>query len=121
MPSAPSRFPLLQVMGSNAFLLSAVYLVLGLLVELGRRYLPSSTLGAIAMRASLVLDALPARLLDSAGLLDSIRASYLDGGMTEFGIRLAFSFTTVLLIFALAIGTGLALAGLRRLVLRRSE
>lgn len=106
-------------MGSNAFLLSVVYLAFGITVEAGRRFLPASALGQLATRASLILDALPMRILDAVGALEPLRERYLSGRLPEEALRLAFSLTTIALIFALAVGTGLALAGLRRVALRR--
>ncbi len=107
-------------MASNAFLLSALYLLVGIAVEAGRRFLSASALGQLAMRASLVLDALPARLLDTAGLLQPLQVRYLEGRLSEMAIRAAFGLTTVVLIFALAVLTGFALLAVRRLSERRS-
>lgn len=108
-------------MASNAFLLSAMYLVLGVLLEAGRRFLPANLLGRIAMRLSLALDALPARVLDAVGLLDPIRVAYLEGGLPSYAIRLAFGVTTILLICLLAFATGTTLALMRRVMDRRER
>jgi hypothetical protein len=93
----------------NSFLLSAVYLALGLGVELLRRVHPSQT----AMRASVALDRLPAGVLSALGVLDALRDAYLANQLSAFQLRLVFGLTTVALIFALAFVVGLVMwAGL---------
>lgn len=122
MPVTESqRFPLLRIMAGNAFLLSAMYLVLGVLVEAGRRFLPANLFGRLAARLSLSLDALPMRVLDGLGLLEPIRIGYLEGDLPVYAIRVAFGVTTMALIFVLAVGTGMSLALLRKVATRRAE
>ena len=72
--SAPvrTRPPLLPVLGSNAFVLSVLYLLLGIGVELGRRFYPSRLL----QQLSLSLDSLPARALEMAGALGPLRLAH---------------------------------------------
>jgi hypothetical protein len=67
------RFPLVQIMLGNSFLLSGLYLCVGLLVECLRRLHPSEAV----VRASIALDRLPAGVLDAVGLLEPIREAYL--------------------------------------------
>ncbi|HEY8212088.1 MAG TPA: hypothetical protein VIG99_31615 [Myxococcaceae bacterium] len=102
------RFPLLQIMLGNSFLLSALYLCAGLLVECLRRLHPSEAV----VRTSTALDRLPAGVLEALGLLGPLRDSYLQNGVGEITLRLVFGLTTVALIFTLAImvGTGMWVA-----------
>jgi hypothetical protein len=102
------RYPLLQIMLGNSFLLSGIYLAGGLCVELLRRLHPTETV----VRASMALDRLPAGVLHMLGLLDPVRDAYLQNDMGGLTLRLLFGFTTVALIFSLAllVGTGMWLA-----------
>jgi hypothetical protein len=102
------RFPLVQIMLGNSFLLSAIYLSGGLLVECLRRLHPTETI----VRMSIALDRLPAGVLESVGLLGPLREAYLQNYIGEATLRLVFGLTTVALIFALAmvVGTGMWLA-----------
>jgi hypothetical protein len=96
------RFPLLRIMIGNSFLLSAIYLCGGLLVEAIRRIHPTETI----IRLSFALDRLPAGVLDAAGLLGPLREAYLREDVGALSLRLVFGFTTVALIFALAVVVG---------------
>lgn len=94
----------LRRVAGNALALSAVYLAVGLVVEILRTHAPSAS----ALRVSYALDALPARVLDRLGLLVPIREAYTDGRLSESMVRLLFGTTAVGFIFSLA----LFLAGL---------
>ena len=102
------RFPLVQIMLGNSFLLSGIYLSCGLLVECLRRIHPSETV----VRTSIALDRLPAGVLEVLGLLGPIREAYLQNNIGEMTLRVVFGLTTVALIFTLAImvGTGMWVA-----------
>ncbi|HVE83094.1 MAG TPA: hypothetical protein VND93_09625 [Myxococcales bacterium] len=99
---AEERFPLLQIMIGNSFLLSAIYLAGGLVVELVRRIHPSEAV----VRMSVALDRLPAGVLEAVGLLGPLREAYLQNDVGALMLRLVFGLTTVALIFALALGVG---------------
>lgn len=109
-------YPMLSIMAGNAFLLSIIYLSVGLVVEVLRRYFPSRLL----MRLSLSLDSLPARALEVLGLMQPLSEAYLDHRITESGLRLVFGATTVVIIFLLALVVGLLMGGLRVWLERRS-
>jgi hypothetical protein len=96
------RFPLLQIMLGNSFLLSGIYLMGGLLVECLRRLHPSE--GVI--RTTIALDRLPAGVLEVLGLMEPIREAYLHEEIGAGMLRLVFGATTVALIFALALLVG---------------
>ncbi|QSQ28301.1 hypothetical protein JY651_29135 [Pyxidicoccus parkwayensis] len=103
-------------MWGNAFLLSLLYLVLGFGVELALRVYPTRFL----QRLSLSLDSLPARALELVGAMDPLREAYFSGRVTEFGVRIIFGVTTVLVIFLLALVVGSIMGGLRLFVARRA-
>ena len=115
-PSRPEAAPLLRIMWGNAFLLSLLYLVLGLGVEVALRLYPTRFL----QRLSLSLDSLPARALEMAGAMEPLREAYLNGHITEFAVRAVFGVTTVLVIFLLALVVGSIMGGLRFFVARRA-
>jgi hypothetical protein len=114
---APSRPPLGSVLGANAFILSVIYLLLGIGVELARRVHPSRFL----QRLSLSLDSLPARALDVLGVLGPLREAYLEGRVSELGVRLVFGATTLAVIFLLALAVGLAGWSVRGALERRPQ
>jgi len=88
----------------NALALSALYLALGVAVELLRGHAPSTTV----LRFSYALDALPARILEKLGLLIPLREAYTDGRLSEPVVRLIFGSTAVLFVFLLALLIGSA-------------
>jgi hypothetical protein len=103
-------------MWGNAFLLSVLYLLTGIVVEVARRLFPSHFL----QRLSLSLDSLPARALELTGTMEPLRAAYFAGRITEAGVRVVFGVTTVVVIFLLALVVGSIMGGLRMLLLRRA-
>ncbi len=111
MPTAPSRYPLFSVMFGNATLLSGVYLAMGLAVESIRRFHTTRW----AEKASLAMESLPGRLLEVTGMLRPLRDAYVYGQVSEFTLQLIFGATTVLIIFAMALGVGMGMWTLRRL------
>jgi hypothetical protein len=113
-PAQP--YPLLRIMGSNAFLLTIVYLLVGITVELARRLYPSH----LVQRLSLSLDSLPARALEFIGVLAPLRADYLNGQIPDYQVRLIFAGTTIVIIFVLAFVVGMLVGSLRGYVERRA-
>ncbi|MDY7228985.1 hypothetical protein [Hyalangium rubrum] len=103
-------------MAGNAFLLSIIYLLVGIAVEGARRVYPST----FVQRLSLSLDALPARALEFVGAMEPLRRVYLNGKLPEYQVRLIFGVTTVAIIFVLAFVVGLIVGGLRSYVERRA-
>ena len=106
----------MRIMSGNAFLLSILYLAVGLGVEAARRLWPSLFL----QRLSLSLDSLPARVLELVGLMQPLRDAYFSGRVPEYALRLIFGATTVAIIFVLAVGVGLVMGTLRGFLLRRA-
>ncbi|MCP3104835.1 hypothetical protein LZ198_38815 [Myxococcus sp. K15C18031901] len=101
-------------MWGNAFLLSVLYLLVGLVVEIALNRWPSRFL----QRLSLSLDSLPARALELVGAMEPLRAAFFSGHIPEFGVRLVFGVTTVVVIFLLALVVGTLMGGLRYLLAR---
>jgi hypothetical protein len=118
-PSLPPQphYPLLRIMGSNAFLLSIVYLLVGIAVEAARRLYPSP----LVKRLSLSLDSLPARALEFVGLMEPLRADYLNGQIPDYQVRLIFAGTTIVIIFVLAFVVGILVGSLRSYVEYRAQ
>ncbi|WP_341870747.1 hypothetical protein [Corallococcus terminator] len=113
----PPSSPLLQVMWGNAFLLSVLYLLVGIVVELLRRRSSSPTVA----RLSMALDSLPARALEVVHGLEPLRAAYFDGRISDLGVRVLFGIVTVAVIFLLALVVGAIMAVLRWAVLRAAS
>ncbi len=104
-------------MGGNAFLLSVLYLLVGIGVEGARRLWPTHFL----QRLSLSLDSLPARALELVGLMQPLRDAYFAGRVSESLLRLAFGATTIAIIFLLAVVVGVFMGTLRGVMLRRAS
>ncbi len=115
-PEPVPPYPLLRIMGSNAFLLSIVYLLVGIVVEVARRLYPTR----FVQRLSLSLDSLPAKVLDLLGVLEPLRANYLNGQVPDYQVRLIFAGTTIVIIFVLAFVVGMLVGSLRAYVERRA-
>jgi len=112
----PAPFPLMRIMGSNAFLLSILYLVVGIGVEGARRVWPTRFI----QRLSLSLDSLPARALELVGAMQPLRDAYFSGHLSEVWVRLVFGATTVVIIFLLAVVVGLFMGSVRGFLERRA-
>ncbi|RKG73732.1 hypothetical protein D7V88_35990 [Corallococcus terminator] len=104
-------------MWGNAFLLSVLYLLVGIVVELLRRRSSSPTVA----RLSMALDSLPARALEVVHGLEPLRAAYFDGRISDLGVRVLFGIVTVAVIFLLALVVGAIMAVLRWAVLRAAS
>lgn len=104
----------MRIMSANAFLLSILYLLVGILVEGVRRVWPVG----FVRRMSLSLDSLPARALELVGAMQPLRDAYFSGRISEFSVRLVFGITTVLIIFLLAVVVGVFMGTLRGALMR---
>lgn len=103
-------------MASNAFLLTIIYLVVGISVEALRRVYPTRFI----QRLSLSLDSLPARALELVGVMDRLRTDYLNGQIPDYQVRLIFAITTIAVIFVLAFVVGVLVGSLRGYIERRA-
>ena len=106
---------LARVVVSNALTLGVAYLATGLLVESIRRLYPSR--GVLTL--SFALDALPAQALSLLGLLGPLREAYLQGELSEVGLRAIFGATALGVIFLMASVLGLLGAVLKAILLGR--
>lgn len=113
----PPSSPLLQVMWGNAFLLSVLYLLVGIVVESIRRRYRSP----FFERLSMALDSLPARALELTHGLEPLREAYFNGRVSDIGVRVIFGAVTVAVIFLLALVVGVLMAGLRWAVFRAAS
>ncbi|RKH54766.1 hypothetical protein [Corallococcus aberystwythensis] len=96
-------------MWGNAFLLSVLYLLAGIVVETLRRRYPKYFFD----RLSMALDSLPARALELVHAMEPLRAAYFSGRITDLGVRVVFGVVTVAVIFLLALVVGAIMAVLR--------
>ncbi len=103
-------------MAGNAFMLSVIYLLVGIAVEVARRVYPSR----FVQRLSLSLDSLPARALELIGAMEPLRSLYLDGRVPDYQVRIIFASTTLIIIFLLAVLVGFLVGGVRTYVERRA-
>lgn len=110
-----ARFPLLGIILGNAFLMSVIYLALGVLVDGLRRLWPHPALVAFSER----LDDLPTTALRYSGLWSDLRLLYVHEEVPTWVLRVVYGLTTVTIIFALAFVTGAALGVVRWVMLRR--
>jgi len=110
------RFPLLRIMLGNALLLSGIYLFLGLVVEVLRRWFPSERVDTF----SLTLDSLPGRVLILLRVMPRLRELHLYHSLSNTMLRLIFALTTVGVIFALALVVGVAMFIVAWIAERRS-
>lgn len=99
----------------NATLLSLVYLVAGVVVEVLVRVYPAHAI----LRAVLILDSLPARTLELVGAMEPLREAYGYSRISAFTLRLIFSGTTIAIIFLMALIVGAGMWLLRRMLYRR--
>lgn len=115
-----SRTPpsLLGIILGNAFLMSVIYLSLGVVVETIRRLFPHWKWILVFARR---MDDLPYTVLLKLGALMPLTTAYMEGRVSEWQLRAIFGATTVAVIFTLAFVTGAALAIVRFFALRRAS
>lgn len=97
-----ANVPVFKISVANASILSGVYLVVAVAVELIRRTWNPRWVD----RISLSLEAFPARTLELLGLFDPLRAAWVEGRLSALGVRFVYGLTTVSVIFALGMLVG---------------
>jgi hypothetical protein len=102
---------------ANGFVLSGLYLVLGILVEAARRAWPGNHL---VLRCSFALDALPSQVLERLGLTVLLRDAYTWGRVNPFELRVVFGVTTMTVILLLAAAIAAFLWGAQRMARGRA-
>ena len=103
------RFPLVTIMLGNATLLSSIYLLLAIAIELVRRLSAS----VVADNLSRAVERLPARALERVGLMVPLARAYFQGELSELVLRLLLGATTVVIIFTMALLVGAGLWAVR--------
>ena len=103
-----AKVPVFKISLTNATILSGVYLVVAVAVELVRRAWNPRWIE----RISLSLEAFPARTLELLGLFEPLRRAWVEERLSPLGVRFIYGFTTVAVIFLL----GLAVGGLMWLI-----
>jgi hypothetical protein len=111
MNAAPRPVPVFRISFTNATVLSTIYLLVATVVELLRR----SVNPRWAERVSLALEAFPARTLELLGLFEPLRRAWVQGALSDTGVRLIYGLTTIALIFALGLAVGLGMWVIARL------
>lgn len=107
-PSAPPPgeasqvIPVFRISFTNATILSAAYLVVGAAVELVRRQWNLRW----AEQLSWSMEAFPAGILRSVGLLNPLRDAYAQGSLKETHVRLIYAGAVVLAIYVIGLGVG---------------
>lgn len=115
MAATPPRYPVLQVMLSNALLLSVIYLVVGIVFEVLLHVYPAKWVET----ATVVLDSLPARALHVLGLLGPLTEAAAYNRISGFMVRAVFAVTTIGVIFLLAALVALLMTVVAKLADRR--
>jgi len=110
------RVPIFRISLTNATVLSGLYLVAAAVIEVVRaRWNPHW-----ADRASLAMEAFPARALEVLGLWRPLREAVVAEQLSNFQVRLIFGLTSALMIFAMGLVVGLLMWGLSRLGTRKA-
>lgn len=97
-----ANVPVFKISVANASILSGLYLVVAVSVELVRRTWNPRWID----RVSLSLEAFPARTLELFGLFEPLRAAWVDGRVSALGVRFVYGLTTVAVIFTLGMLVG---------------
>lgn len=105
MTSKSAPTPIFRISLTNAAILSTLYLVVAVLVELARRYSSARW----AERISLAFEVFPARTLDLLGLFEPLRGAWLAGHLSDGGVRVLYGATTVGVIFSLGMVVGVVM------------
>jgi hypothetical protein len=96
-----------RLVGGNAFILSLIYLGVGLGAELLRHAYPTRGVSHVLA----VLEQTPGRALEALGLMDLLREAYRGGNLSSFGVRWAYGFTMMVIILSTAAAMALIMAG----------
>ena len=97
-----ANVPVFKISATNASILSGLYLLIAILVELVRRTWSPRWIE----RVSLSLEAFPARTLELFGLFEPLRRAWVDEQISPLGVRFVYGLTTVTVIFTLGMPVG---------------
>ncbi len=96
------KVPVFKISATNASILSGLYLLIAVLVELVRRAWNPRWIE----RVSLSLEAFPARTLELFGLFEPLRRAWVEEQISPLGVRFIYGLTTVTVIFTLGMAVG---------------
>ncbi len=94
--------PVFRISFANATLLSGGYLLVGAIVEGIRRTINPRW----AEQLSWSMEAFPAGILRTVGLLNPLRDAYAAGTLKETHVRLIYAGSVVLTVYAIGLGVG---------------
>ena len=97
-----AKIPVIRISLTNASILSGLYLLVAIAVELVRRTWNPRWVE----RVSRSLEDFPARTLELFGLFEPLRSAWVEGKISPLGVRLIYGLTTILVIFALGLAVG---------------
>jgi hypothetical protein len=106
-----AQIPVFKISVTNATILSGVYLLVAVIVELVRRLWNPRWIEQV----SLSLEAFPARTLELLGLFEPLRHAFATGQIDQLTVRFIYGLTTVAIIFTLGMAVGLAMWGITKL------
>lgn len=105
------QIPFVRLSLTNATVLSVLYLVVAVAVEVVRRVWNPRW----AEQVSLVLESFPARTLELVGAFEPLRNAWLEHRVSDLTVRAVYGATAVALIFALGLLVGALLSLTARL------
>ncbi len=111
-----ANVPVFKISVTNASILSGLYLLIAVLVELVRRTWSPRWIE----RVSLSLEAFPARTLELFGLFEPLRRAWVDEQISPLGVRFIYGLTTVTVIFTLGMAVGAVMWIISRVAARSS-
>jgi hypothetical protein len=97
-----ANVPVFKISITNASILSGLYLLVAIVVELVRRAWNPRWIE----RVSLSLEAFPARTLELMGLFEPLRRAWVEERITPLEVRFIYGLTTVGVIFTLGLLVG---------------
>ena len=112
-----ANVPVFKISVTNASILSGLYLLIAVVVELVRRAWNPRWIE----RVSLSLEAFPARTLELFGLFEPMRKAWQDDQLSPLGVRFIYGLTTVAVIFSLGMLVGAAMWIISRIATRSSS
>ncbi|MBL8918836.1 MAG: hypothetical protein JNJ54_08265 [Myxococcaceae bacterium] len=101
-PAEQAGIPVFRISFANATILSVLYLVVGAIIELVRRQWNPRW----AEHVSWSLEAFPAGILRTLGVLNPLRDAYAQGSLKETHVRLVYAASVVLSIYVIGLGVG---------------
>lgn len=104
-PSQPPQeagIPVFRISFANATLLAGGYLLVGAIIEGVRRTWNPRW----AEQLSWSMEAFPAGILRTFGLLNPLRDAYASGALKETHVRLIYAGSVVLTVYAIGLGVG---------------